>query len=220
MDFYKLTLEAMYKLLCETGVLFWADWILKDLDYWESNKSVKHHLSAYGGMGSFNDVVICVENNHKVNKQQEAWVNHLLMGLKSVAYYLAKSEKNEINVDMLKEKLKYNNSKIQGSRCLVCGYSELSESDVDNFIAPKIISEGIIKALSEGSLIELTDRVIHMNLPQIGFEREKIKRIIDKSNINFTTLHRWMRPCPQCGSDDTAVYRWNKIKKNYVNEGN
>lgn len=213
MNLYKLTLVAMYKLLNETGVQFWADWILKDLDYWKNNKSVKHHLSAYGGMGSFNDVVICVENNHKVIKCQEAWVNHLLMSLKSVTYYLAKSEKSEINFDMLEEKLKYIYSKIQGSRCLACGYSELSESDVDNFIAPKIVNEEIVKALSEGSLIELTDRVIHMNLPQIDFEREKIKRIIDESNINFTTLHRWMRPCPKCGSDDTAVYRWNKTKK-------
>lgn len=213
MDFYKLILEAMYKLLDETGVGFWADWMLKDLDYWKNDKSVMHHLSAYGGMGSFNDVVICEENNHKVIKLQEAWVNNLLMGLKSVAYYLAKSEKGEINFDILKEKLKYNYSKIQGSRCLACGYSELSESDVDNFIAPKIINEEIVKALSEGGLIELIDKVIHMNLPQIDFEREKIKRIINKSNISFTTLHRWMRPCPKCGSDDTAVYRWNRTKK-------
>ncbi|MDP4147021.1 MAG: hypothetical protein Q8936_21535, partial [Bacillota bacterium] len=143
MDLYRLALEAMQKLLNETGVRFWADWIEKDIEYWDDNRSVTHHLSAYGGMGSFNDVVICVVNNHKVNKHQEAWTNYLLMGLKSVAYYLAKSEEIEINVDMLKEKLQCNYSKIQGSRCLACGYSELSEGDVDNFIAPKIINEEI-----------------------------------------------------------------------------
>lgn len=216
MDFYKLTLEAIFKLLNETGVQFWADWILEDLDNWENNKSVWHHLSAYGGMGSFNDVVICVENNHKVTKQQETWVNHLLMSLQSLAYYLAKYETSEINVDIIKEKLKYNYSKIQGSRCLACGYSELSESDIDNFIAPKIISEVMIKALSEGRLIEFIDRVIDMNLPQIYIEREKIKIIIERSNINFTTLQRQMRPCPKCGSNDTAVYRWNKTKRKNI----
>ncbi|MDR3594037.1 hypothetical protein [Clostridium sp.] len=36
MEFYKLTLNAMYKLLNDTGVMFWAKWILKDIDDWDN----------------------------------------------------------------------------------------------------------------------------------------------------------------------------------------
>lgn len=216
MDFYKSTLNAMYKLLNDAGVKFWAEWILKDVEDWEESKLVEHHLSAYGGMGSLNDVVICVQNNHKVKKEQEAWINTLLSSLKAISFYLAKSPKDKININDIKKSLKYNYVKIQGTRCLNCGYSELSLSDIDNFIAPKIIDDEIVDALMEDRLISFVDNVINLNLPQIIIEREKIEKIICESNISFTKLNRWMRPCPECGSDDTAVYRWNMIKKKNI----
>lgn len=31
MDYYKITLEALYKLLNDIGVKYWADWVVKDL---------------------------------------------------------------------------------------------------------------------------------------------------------------------------------------------
>ncbi|WP_407635981.1 DUF6966 domain-containing protein [Propionispira raffinosivorans] len=36
----------------------------KDLDEWENEKSVHHHISAYGGMGSLSDLIICTQNGH------------------------------------------------------------------------------------------------------------------------------------------------------------
>lgn len=52
-----------------------------------------------------------------------------------------------------------------------------------------------------------------VELSEIESQREKLKKIIANSDINYITGNRWMRPCPCCGSEDTAVYRWNKITK-------
>ena len=70
----------------KSGVSYWAKWIAMDLDRWETEKSVRHHSSAYGGMGSLNDLIICTENKHSVTKSKEAWVNSLLLDLCLLCY--------------------------------------------------------------------------------------------------------------------------------------
>ena len=52
----------------KSGLSYLAKWISMDLDRWEIEKSVRHHSSAYGGMGSLNDLIICTENKHSVTK--------------------------------------------------------------------------------------------------------------------------------------------------------
>ena len=39
----------------------WLDWLERDIEDWTQRREVAHHLLAYGGMGSFNDLPICGE---------------------------------------------------------------------------------------------------------------------------------------------------------------
>ena len=34
----------------------WIDWLERDIQDWNQRREVAHHLRAYGGMGSFNDL--------------------------------------------------------------------------------------------------------------------------------------------------------------------
>ncbi len=34
----------------------WIDWLERDIEDWTQRREVAHHLRAYGGMGSFNDL--------------------------------------------------------------------------------------------------------------------------------------------------------------------
>ena len=34
----------------------WIDWLERDIQDWNQQREVAHHLRAYGGMGSFNDL--------------------------------------------------------------------------------------------------------------------------------------------------------------------
>ncbi|HSM36235.1 MAG TPA: hypothetical protein VK837_07560 [Longimicrobiales bacterium] len=78
MSQFEAALCAMHDLLVEVGESRWARWIDRDLELWRRSRDVVHHLSAYGGMGSLNDVVLCRDNAHSLSPRQEPWADMLL----------------------------------------------------------------------------------------------------------------------------------------------
>ena len=85
-DHYKITLEILAKILHEENYDHWAKWMQEDINLWEISKSIEHHLRAYGGMGSFNDVVIGSNNYEGI------WRGHAFGQLQSFVYGLAKEK--------------------------------------------------------------------------------------------------------------------------------
>lgn len=55
-DLYESCLIALIETLTAVGQPHWQAWMEEDLVRWRSNQDVSHHRSAYGGMGSFNDL--------------------------------------------------------------------------------------------------------------------------------------------------------------------
>ena len=96
MTHYENALIAMERLLTAVGEDHWANWIRKDLRQWKEASDVSHHLSAYGGMGSFNDVGICGGNQHAITDAQEPWANTLFEWLKAVCHYLARRPRESV----------------------------------------------------------------------------------------------------------------------------
>ena len=82
----RLLLKQASLLLNEVEEPFWSSRIDKAL------VSVDAHevLSWFGGMGSFNDLVIANVNGHRVKPSQEPQVNARLDALRSQLYQLAK----------------------------------------------------------------------------------------------------------------------------------
>lgn len=56
----------------------WIDWLERDIQDWTQHREVAHHLHAYGGMGSFNDLPD-MRGNH----------DYIFGFLKSVCYAFA-----------------------------------------------------------------------------------------------------------------------------------
>jgi hypothetical protein len=115
---YRELLLALNFVLEQSGVSSWSNWIATDLYKWEIEKSVRHHLSAYGGMGSLNDLIICTENKHSVTKSQEPWVNSLLLDLCSLCYTFAVSlnDQKEITLEEIVKGMGRYSNKLQGWR--------------------------------------------------------------------------------------------------------
>ena len=65
-DHYKTTLEILAEILKEENYDHWAKWMQEDIKLWEINKNTEHHLRAYGGMGSFNDVNVGGNENEGI----------------------------------------------------------------------------------------------------------------------------------------------------------
>jgi hypothetical protein len=60
LEFLSQLLDEASELLSAYGAIQWADWLCKDARLIRASDSfgIEHLLSAFGGMGSFNDVVL------------------------------------------------------------------------------------------------------------------------------------------------------------------
>jgi hypothetical protein len=57
-NLFEQALIAMRAILEARGETHWQSWIEVDLARWRGDGSTEHHRSAYGGMGSFNDLYL------------------------------------------------------------------------------------------------------------------------------------------------------------------
>lgn len=55
-DLYEDALDALIDALALAGEAHWHAWMVLDREHWRRGRDVSHHRSAYGGMGSFNDL--------------------------------------------------------------------------------------------------------------------------------------------------------------------
>ena len=57
-DIYTEALTCLRSILLADHPEFqnWIDWLERDIEDWTQRREVAHHLRAYGGMGSFNDL--------------------------------------------------------------------------------------------------------------------------------------------------------------------
>lgn len=91
------TIEAATSLLRRYSVEFWAKWLdddatrIRDRDV----RGLEHLLSAYGGMGSLNDVYICPENGHPIAAEEVGAVNKQLQHLLGRIFKLAERLRRE-----------------------------------------------------------------------------------------------------------------------------
>src|SRR5260370_38616933 len=71
-------LNAMHGLLGALGEQRWRSWIAEDIREGETRKSVQHHLSAYGGVGSFNAIMF----------PEDVWLGTLFDDLRGACFHL------------------------------------------------------------------------------------------------------------------------------------
>lgn len=85
-------LMAAQSLLAQYGEKHWSSWLendarlIRNLDLY----GVEHLLTAYGGMGSINDLVIHPTNGHKIKDSDVASANEKFEILRTKIYSLAK----------------------------------------------------------------------------------------------------------------------------------
>jgi hypothetical protein len=84
-------IEQAADLLLAHGETHWANWLrldaqrIRNLDL----RGVEHMLTAYGGMGSINDLILHPHNGHKLDESEVEVTNDRLGGLLGRIYDLA-----------------------------------------------------------------------------------------------------------------------------------
>jgi len=94
-------LDELVALLRRHGEAHWASWLESDLCRIRAGdfSGVTHFLSAYGGMGSFNDLMIHPSNGHCVDDGEVHRVNASLSDLRSRAWSFANDISREAVIE-------------------------------------------------------------------------------------------------------------------------
>lgn len=190
----------MHDLLGALGEQHWRAWIAQDIDEWESRKSVQHHLSAYGGMGSFNDIWF-----------EDVWLGTLFEDLKIACYQFAQYPTVKPDVRALEHSMSSIGFELSGWRCLACGYGVVSRRDIDYFIARRVIRRRILTQAQRTCLREFVAAVVHSRPSEPELSPATVADWAARGGLHIRENNDWLRPCPSCGSDNTAVYRWSLV---------
>lgn len=199
-------IEPLISLLERTGEKHWLSHVRKHRSGGSSFRSI------FGGMGSFNDLIVCQANGHAIEKKREALANTWLSCLSSICYAL--TQQKELSAQDAFSACGSLGHQLQGVRCLECGISHLAPSNLASFElhhrTRKRISEGIEKGNLTGVFEEEWTRFEESEIVA------KYKEALDASDIHQSQIFEMMRPCPKCGGNDTAIYRWDWNGKKFT----
>ncbi len=194
MHTYHKTLLLLKDLLHNSDNSHWEQWIDRDIYEWENSKSTSHHKSAFGGMGSIND--LSVGGQGKVG----TWKNNMFDILKSISWTFV--AKNKIQFPTATINI------IEGAICRDCSYSEISENGIESYISNKHLPTIISTLLPTEQYFDLTNIETLTNKNEVTVDRQKLLTALTEAKINFSKPSVWLKTCPTCNSSNTCVYRW------------
>ncbi len=154
--------------------------------------------------------------------------------LKSLCHFLAQQPQDTFDASMLANRIGRHDSalaafvggenapssmrgyatddrKLHGWRCLQCGHSEASSRDIENLIAQDVVPKLIFQSCQRCTLDKLVDQSLAFDIPDLDTMRQSLATEVTGCGIALVDRDGWMRPCPNCGNNDTAVYRWRLV---------
>lgn len=194
-DNYLKALELLQKLLSANNEPFWADWMQQDIDNWNQNQSTEHHLNAFGGTGSFNDI------NLNYGENLGYWKNALMSNLASISYGFAKDRTFELPNN--------SSSTLDGSICQKCHRIEINENTITRFLAGKFIPIFIKEYfLTEGYLVLLDlDKLVLDSRIEV-FKKEILKEVAE-NNIQINHENSaWSPNCSACNASEKVYWEF------------
>jgi Zn ribbon nucleic-acid-binding protein len=205
---YEEALIAMHWLLETVGEYHWSQWIREDLELWRGSRQAEHHLSAYGGMGSFNDVSICAANGHLVTRESEPWAQETFDALKTICYRLAHIPGREIPCGTVRLLLRSGKPRLQGRQCTECGYREITPEELESYVAKRVTPAALSTACRNGNLQVWMSAALAGAVPGASTERNRVIDLLANSKIVVPGREGLLRPCPACKGNDTVVSYW------------
>lgn len=195
MENYLKALELLKRLLADNNEPFWANWMQQDLDEWNLNRSTDHHLHAFGGMGSFNDVNL---NN---GETLGYWKNALMSNLATISYGFAKDRSFNLP----------NNSStiLDGSICQKCSRIEINENTITRFLAGKFVPIFINEYfLTESFLILLDLAKLVLDSRIEVFKNELLQEMVEKDiQVNYENS-AWVLNCASCNASEKIYWEF------------
>ena len=214
---YREALLGLIALLRRAGERDWRRWLEQDVTNWDMGAGVRHHLQAYGGLGSLSDLTLRAAHRHKVRPDQEPWVNACLSELLDIAGRAARAlEHTGATPDTVIPLVSRTEvPDVEGWKCRACGLLYLHREPLTEAAARWWAGAAVPAAVSEGRGAALARRAFE---PHADVE---CGVFLDELNLAAAALDlphldqrfAWRSdPCPRCAGRDWARCRW-RVKR-------
>lgn len=205
---FEAALSGMFRLFSDVGEERWAKSIGRDLKRWQETRDVEGHLSSHGAMGSLTDVILCRQNGHDLSPEQEPWADTLYQLLLVVLHALASNGGRDLPAERLSGSFDPRTTQLQGRHCRACGYLETQASALEYLLAQRHLRRTIIDALLQDRLQDYVADILALRIASAEADRKHLVGLCEAAGVPIVTDPAWMRTCPKCRSDQTAMYRW------------
>jgi uncharacterized protein DUF6966 len=200
----ELALAGLVRLLEHCGEARWLKWARGHLNTTRESGLSPTLLDAYGGVGSFNDLILDPANGHALEQTEVPWANRLLAVLGERLYQLAVEITDE---RFAAEWVHPADPPIEGWRCLACGHSEIPDYDIEWWAARILVPASVADSTLEDP-DELVATLLSGQVIGAAESRADVMSRATASGLQVAFTDGIMRPCTSCGSGDTARYRW------------
>lgn len=166
----------------------------KDILRWDNQHSAQHHLKAYGGIGTLNDLRIGGTTPEK------QWRGAVFELTKKVAWAYASQHESGAKADLVKIIDEFFDL-FTAVRCGSCGHYAARGIDVESNAINNVLRRVFAELVVKKDLQSILD--FEQFAPAI--ESTKAKIIASKHDQNFkvyTEKTDWFRKCPICESTD------------------
>ena len=191
----------------------WRRVLERHRDKWNRTRDVRSHLGVYGGMGSFNDVLLTAANGHRVSRVQEGWVNACFVALKS-ACWVAASRISSPDREAGEGAADTSRFELQGWVCRQCGQRYIDRYWLQDAAARRWARQAIPEAIASRQGAAVARRAYHFDedpdclahLRALEMAADALGHPSVPDDFNFMESH-----CARCGQRDWAVFHWDVL---------
>lgn len=214
MEFYRVALSGLKKLYETLDMTVQKEQIEKVLGIENEKKSAHAFRELVEGSANITKQLAVVGSVPAVTEVSEQWINNLIGALISMIYELSRALLNGTAHIFTLEFIRKNFGKvvqtINGTECENCGHRQVSLFDVDSFILPSIITNGLVQGLEQGSMDHFIEDIIYMRVAGIEQQRDIVKEMVAASSIPLSHSYNPRAYCLMCGGNHIKKCRFLK----------
>lgn len=209
MEFYRVALRGLRKLYETVDMTEQKEQIEKVLFIEDEKKSACLFQELVEGKANITrqaTVIGCAPAVTEISKQ---WIDNLIGALLSMTYEFSRAIVNGRESAFTMEFVRKNFGRvvqtIDGTMCENCKHRQISLFNVDSFILPSVITNGLVQGLEQGTVEPFVENLIYMRIPEIEKGREAVKEMVVSSGVPLSHSYNSRVYCLMCGG--------NRIKK-------
>lgn len=214
---YREALAGLIELLGLVDEESWRSVLQRNLAEWDRARDVRPHLAVYGGIGSFNDVLLTAANGHRVARVQEGWVNECFDALQSACWTAASriARPGRDAADEAAETSPPPRSTLQGWVCRQCSQRYIDPYWLQFAAARRWTRQAVPEAIASGEGAAVARRAYHFDEdPDCLAHLRELETAVDALGYpavpdGFSFMDD---RCARCGQRDWAVFHWDVLE--------